>query len=107
MLKSLFNPIYVKKALYTLKQQINDLTHDPRKGFSIAYWYDRYLHAEPCVSQAFRDLCKPGDVIFDVGANSGDLSILASRLVGPKGIVCSFEASRRIVDKCQYNLIDN
>ena len=30
-----------------------------------------------------------------------------SRLVGPRGVVCAFEASRRIVDKCQYNLCRN
>jgi FkbM family methyltransferase len=54
-----------------------------------------------------RDLCRPGDVVFDVGANAGSLSVLMSRLVGPRGVVCSFEASPRIVDKCQYNLMVN
>jgi FkbM family methyltransferase len=80
--------------------------HDPRKTFSTAFWYDP-SYAEPCVALAIRDLCRPGDVVFDVGANCGALSILMSRLVGPRGVVCSFEASRRIVDKCQYNLAVN
>lgn len=98
------------KSLLAVKHKLavlHNLARDPRRTFAIAYWYDRYLHAEPCVSQAMRDLCKPGDVVFDVGANCGDLSLLASRLVGPKGTVCSFEASRRIVDKCQFNLMVN
>jgi FkbM family methyltransferase len=80
--------------------------YDPRKTFPTAFWYDP-TYAEPCVALALRDLCKPGDVVFDVGANCGALSILMSRLVGPRGVVCSFEASRRIVDKCQYNLVVN
>ena len=79
---------------------------DPRREFPTAYWYDT-SYAEPCVALALRDLCRPGNVVFDVGANCGALSILMSRLVGPKGVVCSFEASRRIVDKCQYNLVVN
>ena len=62
---------------------------DPRKEFSTAFWYDT-SYAEPCVALALRDLCRPGDVVFDVGANCGALSILMSRLVGPKGVVCSF-----------------
>ena len=93
--------------LAKLQHKVAAIAEDPRRNFAIAYWYDRYLHTEPCVSHAFRDLCKPGDVVFDVGANCGDLSLLASRLVGPKGTVCSFEASRRIVDKCQFNLMVN
>ena len=54
-----------------------------------------------------RDLCRPGDVVFDVGANAGALTVLMSRLVGTRGVVCAFEASPRIVDKCQYNVVTN
>ncbi|MGD9645618.1 MAG: FkbM family methyltransferase [Pirellulales bacterium] len=79
---------------------------DPRQGFQIPFWY-QWNHCEPTVSLALRDLCRPGDVVFDVGANAGSLSVLMSRLVGPRGIVCAFEASPRIIDKCQYNLAAN
>jgi len=82
------------------------ITRDPRKEFPTAYWYDT-SYAEPCVALALRDFCRPRDVVFDVGANCGALSLMMSRLVGPRGLVCSFEASRRIVDKCQYNLVVN
>src|SRR5262249_21666452 len=80
--------------------------HDPRKDFPIAYWYEPSF-AEPCVALALRDLCRPGDVVFDVGANCGALSLMMPRLVGLCGVVGLFEASRRIVDKCQYNLVVN
>jgi FkbM family methyltransferase len=74
--------------------------------FGIPIWYDSNL-CEPAVQLAIRDLVRPGDIVFDVGANAGALSVLMSRLVGLRGAVCSFEASRRIVDKTQHNLIAN
>lgn len=82
------------------------MEQDPRTIFPIPFWYE-WNHCEPTVQLALRDLCRPGDVVFDVGANAGALTLVMSRLVGPRGIVCAFEASRRIVDKCQYNLVQN
>ena len=82
------------------------LDPDTRTTFPIVYWYEPNL-CEPSVQLALRDLISPGETVFDIGANCGALSLLMSRLVGPKGIVCSFEASRRIVDKTQYNLMSN
>ena len=61
---------------------------------------------EPTVQFPLRDYCRPGDVVFDVGANAGGLTMLMSRLVGPRGIVCAFEASPRIVGITQHNLVD-
>jgi len=52
-----------------------------------------------------KDLCQPGSVAFDVGANVGGLTSVMSRLVGPRGIVCSFEASPRIFNHLQLNII--
>lgn len=77
-----------------------------RYSFPIPPWYDQNL-CEPTVQIVLRDLCRPGDTVFDVGANAGALSLLMSRLVGLKGRVVSFEASRRIVDKTQHNLTLN
>lgn len=62
---------------------------------------------EAAVALALRDLCRPGTVVFDCGANVGLLTILMSRLVGPRGVVCAFEASPRVVDVCQRNLVMN
>lgn len=72
--------------------------------YGIAPWYQENFW-EPPVQLALRDLCRPGDVVFDVGANFGGLTTVMSRMVGPKGVVCAFEASPRIVDKCQRNLV--
>jgi len=67
-------------------------------------WWQRSFW-EPTVAIAIRDHCKPGDVVFDVGANAGGLSLMMSRLVGPRGIVIAFEASPRIIDKTHHNLV--
>ncbi len=54
---------------------------------------------------ALRDLCKPGSTVFDVGGNMGGLTSAMSRLVGPKGAVCTFEASPRIIGYLQGNVV--
>lgn len=41
--------------------------------------------------RAFRHMVRPGAVVFDVGANVGSYTLLASALVGPEGRVVSFE----------------
>ncbi len=72
--------------------------------YGISPWYQENFW-EPPVQLALRDLCCPGDVVFDVGANFGGLTTVMSRMVGPRGVVCAFEASPRIVDKCQRNIV--
>ncbi len=50
-----------------------------------------YFNAiEPEQTAAMVDILRPGDVFFDIGANAGYYSILASRLVG-KGTVAALE----------------
>jgi len=53
----------------------------------------RYLtgDAEPEVQEALAELIKPGQTVYDVGANIGFFTILCSRLVGPQGRVYAFE----------------
>jgi FkbM family methyltransferase len=74
--------------------------------FGMAPWYQENFW-EPPVQLALRDLCQHGDIVFDVGANFAGLTTVMSRMVGPKGVVCAFEASPRIIGKCQHNLVLN
>lgn len=71
--------------------------------FLVPQWWD-FNFWEPSVQLALRDLCKPDDTVFDVGASAGALSVFMSRLVGLKGEVHAFEASPRVIDKTQFNL---
>lgn len=48
---------------------------------------------EPEQTKLFAEMVKPGDVVFDVGAHFGYYTLLASKIVGPKGRVVAFEPS--------------
>ena len=52
---------------------------------------------------------KPGDVLYDVGAHIGYISLVAARLVGPQGKVFAFEAdpenARRITGHAEMNAL--
>jgi len=52
------------------------------------YWIGNY---EPLVQSALKELIKPGQVFWDIGAQCGFFSLIASRLVGKQGSVCSLE----------------
>jgi FkbM family methyltransferase len=52
------------------------------------YWIGNY---EVPIQEALARLLSPGGVFYDVGANAGFFTILASRLVGANGRVFAFE----------------
>jgi FkbM family methyltransferase len=62
-------------------------------------------YTEPQVLHPLRDLIKPGQTAFDVGANFGFLSLAMSRRAGPRGAVCAFEANPEIARRCQAALV--
>jgi FkbM family methyltransferase len=47
---------------------------------------------------------RPGMVVFDLGANLGQYTLLAARSVGEQGRVHSFEPSHRIFGELQFNV---
>lgn len=91
------------KAAFRLAYRYATRTVTPPFGDS--FWYATANLWEPAVQLALRDLCRPGNIVFDVGANLGGLTSLMARLVGPRGIVCSFEASPRIIGHLQANVV--
>jgi FkbM family methyltransferase len=56
-------------------------------------WNTLFLRAEPHTTRAMKSNLKAGDTFWDIGANIGWYSLLASRIVGPDGRVFSFEPS--------------
>ncbi|WP_376967239.1 FkbM family methyltransferase (plasmid) [Azospirillum sp. A26] len=69
-------------------------------------WY-RGNTGEPAVNTVVRDLCKPGDTVFDVGGHIGSMTVAMSRSVGPRGQVFTFEASPRNIPQLQRNIVAN
>ena len=46
---------------------------------------------EPCQTQLIKDNLREGEVFIDLGANIGYFTLIASKIVGPKGHVYAFE----------------
>jgi FkbM family methyltransferase len=69
----------------------------------------RYLtgDAEPEVQEALAELVKPGQTVYDVGANIGFFTILCSRLVGPEGRVYAFEPIPQNLATLRHNVALN
>ena len=68
------------------------------------YWLGSYeSHVQAAMVQWIRE----GDVVFDIGANVGFMTILASRLVGARGHVVAFEPEPRNLERlrrhCSWN----
>ncbi|MBC8029375.1 MAG: FkbM family methyltransferase [Pyrinomonadaceae bacterium] len=54
------------------------------------YWIGHY---EFPIQNALKRLIKPGDTVFDVGANAGFFTLLVGRLVGEQGKCIAFDPS--------------
>ena len=90
-----------------------------KKPFKVRYktfWGDRmsfylpegnaiyyYGFFEANLANFFLNFLKEGDVFFDVGAHVGYYSMLASALVGEKGVVHSFEPTPRTFNSLEKN----
>ncbi len=59
---------------------------------------------EPPLQRVLRKFISRNDVVFDIGANIGYVSIAMSKLVGDHGHVFSFEPIESTADECQANL---
>ncbi|MCI0700005.1 MAG: FkbM family methyltransferase [Planctomycetia bacterium] len=72
----------------------------------IPAWFEPVV-GESAVCLALRDLIRPGDVCFDVGAFDGALTQVMARATGPRGLVCSFEANTEMLPKLTNNCAAN
>lgn len=99
------------KYLYTGQSQTGYLPNgfqipcDVRDHVQRQIWlYGAY---EPVEAYLFQHFLKPAMVVFDIGANVGQYSLLASSAVGPKGTVYGFEAQPdnflKFSANCQQN----
>ncbi len=62
---------------------------------------------EPEETEVMRRQVGPGDVVYDVGANVGYFTLLASRLVGPTGRVVAFEPNPTTLSRLRHHLALN
>jgi FkbM family methyltransferase len=71
--------------------------------------YLQYLtgDAEKVVQETLAETLKPGQVVYDVGANIGFFTIICSRLVGPGGRVYAFEPMPESAATLRHNVAVN
>lgn len=81
-----------------------DNAPEPEKPFWLDHWFAHNNTWEMTVQLPLKDLCRPGSVVYDVGGNIGAMTSVMSRLVGPRGVVCTFEASPLVLKKLQRNV---
>jgi FkbM family methyltransferase len=62
---------------------------------------------EPEETAALRRLLRPGDVVYDVGANVGYFTLLAAHLVGASGHVYAFEPNEQVLPRLRHHLAIN
>lgn len=65
------------------------------------YWLGTY---ESHKQREFQRLCQPGACVYDIGANVGYYTLLASRIAGPMGRVFAFEPFPDNVAKIEQQL---
>jgi FkbM family methyltransferase len=67
----------------------------------------RAVGGEPAVLDWLSRSVKPGDCVYDIGANTGFYTILAAKLVGPTGQVVAFEPEGHNFARLQSNVLIN
>ena len=70
----------------------------------VMFWSGGLERFEPFTVATLRALVRPGDTVFDIGANIGFFSTLLSRLVGPTGIVVAFEPEPENLSLLRVNI---
>jgi len=68
------------------------------------FWYGYYSRD---IVMTMDRILTPGMVVFDVGANIGEISLCAARRVGSEGGVYSFEPMQELYDTLSFNFLRN
>lgn len=88
-----------------------DVTFGPDLTFEVDGELNAHLYflkfAKPSLAAVFDAALRPGDVVFDVGANEGIYTCWSARRVGPGGHVYAFEPVPSTRSRLQGNLQRN
>lgn len=69
--------------------------------------FSQGLGHEPDIMRKMKDFMKEGDIYVEVGANYGDFSLQAAKIVGDNGKIYAFEPGKRIYNFLVKNVLLN
>ena len=72
-------------------------------GASLRYWRSDLESLDPNILNAAEELVKPGDVVWDIGANVGLFALAAAAMAGPKGQVLAIEPDLWLVNLLRHS----
>lgn len=88
----------------TLVKEVNGINYelDLTEVIDAAIFYSD--SREPATTRALAVLCKPGDIVFDIGANVGSHTLPIAKSVGNTGRVYAFEPVPWALNKLSRNI---
>jgi FkbM family methyltransferase len=98
------------------RRMIRDKLHGNLLDLNLARWWDRYNYFlgrwyDLEIQLLAQSILNLGDTVVDVGANRGEFTLAASRIVGPEGKVICFDPNPTCIDQLEHHLklnsIDN
>jgi FkbM family methyltransferase len=102
--------IYLFKPLNLFRNKTTIATYD--SGLKIKLELDEWIQQQIYLFGHFDEKginfmkknLKQGDVFFDIGANIGCYTLIASKITGTSGQVFAFEAIREVYEKLMFNI---
>ena len=81
-----------------LPEQFGKRTLYVSPGCGLAYWGRKLSAADEWLLGMAQELVRPGNIVWDIGANLGMFSVSSSVKAGPGGSVVAVEAATWLVD---------
>jgi FkbM family methyltransferase len=94
------NTIAIKLRSIGRRIGLHHLVYRTRAALKLNQGYEEHLH------RALEKTVKPGDVVWDIGANVGIYTELFCKWVGPEGRVVAFEPNPEPFARMQQRLLD-
>lgn len=73
----------------------------------LSFLFKKSIRYEPVIQEKLKKYIVPGNLVFDIGANIGQYSLLFSELVGEEGTVVSFEPDFKNFAFLKFNTLIN
>jgi FkbM family methyltransferase len=97
----------IKRGAAPEVPMVLDLDPNRPNEKSILNQLEKGISFEPDVAQVLVKVLRAGDVVVDVGANVGYLTVMAALLIGPSGHVVAFEPGAANLERLRANLALN